>query len=1467
MSRVIEDLVYRVGADVKGLGPETERARGMLRNMTRSANEADGAVSKVQARFSKMIGTAAAGWVSIGAAKEMIRMADSAKLLESRLKLVTSSSEELARVQSQLFRIAQNSKQGIGEVTDLYTRMARSGQELGLTQAELLQMTENVGNALTVSGTTSEQAAGALMQFGQALGAGTVRAEEFNSILEGSPRIAQAVAQNWGEAGVSVAKLRALVNSGKVSSEEFARAFLRASEQLKAEAATMPETVAGNITKLTNSITVMVSQFDEAAGLTGSLSAALADLAKETEGSESKATAAGKAWRKFAGEARGVFTMLRGLSGLTSGDDGQFRQGLKDLKLGVERWQNASETPSSTAVDYKTTRGLTKADFEQPKAVLETIDPQSAKKSADALADVRKEMEALIAGFENIGPVTKFRSEMDEFRRNAIAAKVPAKELAADMDLLNVILRQVQRAASEEAGAELDALMASMTTTAVDDMNVALAAQVRELRLKADANVDALDGDKELAERQYAVADALEAQGKELATVTGALEDLQKAKIELEDNPANANLSLAAEQKKLENIRAQLKDKKAIEIIDAAIRDLNKEQHQSGNRSRIIAESIEEEMIRVAGTTETAARAAYGLATAFGAAGSNAGKAFAQVMAIAGGVRQLATLSKEKGGLGNALKSSEGLLAAIPIIGGLLNGLKSVGVKAYQLGTKSTPEQKAMQEMQRRNTEAIVALTKRIGDLASLNVSANQFFGAQRAIDALLSAKYDVRGGTDRAVMQMLPKNPKIDGSAYYASEGLTTKDIEAIAAELGVAFDGTVRSLVNLRAALQKVDFSVLTRSIPGLQNLFGLLTKFDREGGNNVRGLEDTREILSRLGSPEMRNTLSQFDTRTEEGRQAMRDFLHQLILQLTAGIPEAFAQLGDLNMGDFLTLTGTIVDQIDAITAGIAQGVDTLAPALKRLEERTTLFGLSAQEVLAGTLAAYGNAFPRIAGLLTGLELGTEEGTAAAKKRLQDFYELLNLDGVDASEQPLVDALLAISGALDDAGNDVLTIAEQIAQRGKEISEKFDRGITAQSQFDKFNTPYGATRSAFQSLAGTMAAGINAGANVGPAGGYLAPTKDGLLTYRAQIRDEFNRLAAGGIDEGEAAIVEILSGILDGIDAAITQFEDEAKAPGEALRNAVLQRVSDVGMLDRALGTDASQSLVNLASAFGVFGGVLDDLGDVSPAAIDETRDALQSLLRQVIEGSLPLEKLGALTRDEYTNAILTMLNGITSITDSFEDAASRLTESTRELEEEMQQMQFDIIDARGGDSRLARFDDQTNDQRAAYEAAGKGEEYLKTFDQLRQLQRANLLRTMAEEVANAQSAPLETASEAERNATFTGKNLGGASEVHVVRLTDISLQQLSTQRQILNTLNGPLPALRTPALPANGTFQTINNNPNYNFTFNVTLQDGSKRKVVGPESTRWDLQEFARVVTPYISTELARALSMQRAGGLT
>ena len=194
--------------------------------------------------------------------QQAIAAADSWTRFSNSLKVAGLEGGNLAAVQNALFESAQKNGVAIEPVAQLYGRAAQSAKELGASQADLLKFTDGVTAALRIQGGDAASASGALMQLSQALSAGTVRAEEFNSINEGARPILEAIAAGSDKFGGSVAKLRAYMLEGKLTSQEMFQAFLLGSTMLETKAAKAPLTVAASFNLLTNAMAKYIGETD-----------------------------------------------------------------------------------------------------------------------------------------------------------------------------------------------------------------------------------------------------------------------------------------------------------------------------------------------------------------------------------------------------------------------------------------------------------------------------------------------------------------------------------------------------------------------------------------------------------------------------------------------------------------------------------------------------------------------------------------------------------------------------------------------------------------------------------------------------------------------------------------------------------------------------------------------------------------------------------------------------------------------------------------------------------------------------------------------------------------------------------------------------------------------------------------------------------------------------------------------------
>lgn len=225
-----------------------------------------GGAQKLEAQLRSLgsVALGAAGLGSLtGAVVQLAQTADSFTALRSRLDLVTGSAQGTAAAYANLFETAQGARVELGGLAATYTQMARSAADAGVSQERVLAVTGTLSRAITISGGSAESAQAAMVQLSQGLASGALRGEEFNSILEQTPRVAKALADGLG---VGIGELKRLGEQGRLTTEVVIGALEKAAPSIAAEFAKLTPTIGQSLTTLSNSATNLVGILDQMAG-------------------------------------------------------------------------------------------------------------------------------------------------------------------------------------------------------------------------------------------------------------------------------------------------------------------------------------------------------------------------------------------------------------------------------------------------------------------------------------------------------------------------------------------------------------------------------------------------------------------------------------------------------------------------------------------------------------------------------------------------------------------------------------------------------------------------------------------------------------------------------------------------------------------------------------------------------------------------------------------------------------------------------------------------------------------------------------------------------------------------------------------------------------------------------------------------------------------------------------------------
>ncbi|HBW0103429.1 TPA: tape measure protein [Klebsiella aerogenes] len=274
MSEKAGEIYYDIEADVSGLLKAQGKANKSLDSIGSSATNAAKKMDELQTKINRVAGAIAASLV-VDWGKAFLVAADNMSQLNARIERLTGSAAAASQTMQNLMRISSSTGGSLQDTTKLWETLSTALRDTGATNGQIIQLTETLQKIGRIGGSSSEEMANALRQFGQSISSGTVRAEEFNSILEQMPELARQIAAGMG---VSIGELRQLMLDGKLSAEDALNAIQKQTGSVNAEFEKLPRTLSQANTALTNSFLSMIDSVNQATGASSGMVAVIDSL-------------------------------------------------------------------------------------------------------------------------------------------------------------------------------------------------------------------------------------------------------------------------------------------------------------------------------------------------------------------------------------------------------------------------------------------------------------------------------------------------------------------------------------------------------------------------------------------------------------------------------------------------------------------------------------------------------------------------------------------------------------------------------------------------------------------------------------------------------------------------------------------------------------------------------------------------------------------------------------------------------------------------------------------------------------------------------------------------------------------------------------------------------------------------------------------------------------------------------------
>lgn len=231
-----------------------------------SLKRTEAATARASNGLSQFIKTA----VGFAAVKKGMDLADTYTNTNARLGMITNSLAEQRSLQNDIFAAANRARGSYTEMASAASKMRMlAGDSFGSNQ-EAVAFTELLTKSLKVSGAGTAEQNSAFLQISQAMAAGRLQGDEFRSVMENAPMVADAIAQYMGK---SKGELKELSSQGLITADIVKNAMFQAAGDIEEKFNTMPMTFRDVGTMMLNSfLETFGGGFEKVSGMLNSSS-------------------------------------------------------------------------------------------------------------------------------------------------------------------------------------------------------------------------------------------------------------------------------------------------------------------------------------------------------------------------------------------------------------------------------------------------------------------------------------------------------------------------------------------------------------------------------------------------------------------------------------------------------------------------------------------------------------------------------------------------------------------------------------------------------------------------------------------------------------------------------------------------------------------------------------------------------------------------------------------------------------------------------------------------------------------------------------------------------------------------------------------------------------------------------------------------------------------------------------------
>ena len=211
---------------------EMQNMVGTSQQLNNNLSKTKGIVGEIVGKLKTAFGLAAV----VMATKKTIELSDQNAQITARLNLVSDAPEQLKK---QIYQSANDARVAYTDSMNQVAKLGLLAKDSFNNTDEIVQFTNLMNKAFKVSGTGAQEATSAMYQLTQAMAAGKLQGDEFRSVMENAPMVAQAIAKYMN---IPLGQLKELGAKGQITADIIKNALFSAGDEINEKFKTLPLT-------------------------------------------------------------------------------------------------------------------------------------------------------------------------------------------------------------------------------------------------------------------------------------------------------------------------------------------------------------------------------------------------------------------------------------------------------------------------------------------------------------------------------------------------------------------------------------------------------------------------------------------------------------------------------------------------------------------------------------------------------------------------------------------------------------------------------------------------------------------------------------------------------------------------------------------------------------------------------------------------------------------------------------------------------------------------------------------------------------------------------------------------------------------------------------------------------------------------------------------------------------------------